>query len=122
MAAFRNQARAYYIAGLAYSNSGDFEQSAASLREAIALSKRFGGDPNADLPRYYAYQAQAENNLRQYAAAEQDFRNALKYAQITSGDEDVDTIQTEARLGMFLVLTSRPKEALGYLQKAKELV
>ena len=45
----------------------------------------------------------------------------MKYAQATSGDEDVDTIQTEARFGMFLVLTSRPKEALAYLEKAKQV-
>ena len=115
----KEQAQAYYIAGVSYANSGEFEQSAVSLGEAIALSKRFDGDPNADLARYYAYQAQAENSLRKYAAAERDFRNALKYAKIMSGEEDVDTIETGSRLGMFLVLTSRPKQALEYLEKAK---
>ena len=114
----REHAQAYYIAGLSYANSGDFAQSAASLRQAIALSKRFAGDPNPDLPRYYAYEAQAENSLRQYAAAEEDFRNALKYAQAVVGPEDVDTIETESRLGTFLMLTSRPKDALPYLENA----
>ncbi|HLK19919.1 MAG TPA: tetratricopeptide repeat protein, partial [Bryobacteraceae bacterium] len=36
-------------------------------------------------------------------------------------EEDVDTIETGSRLGMFLVLTARPKEGLEYLEKAKEV-
>jgi len=63
----------------------------------------------------------AHVHLTQYAAAERDFRSAFKYAQATSGDEDVDAIQTGSRLGMFLALTSRPKEALTFLEHAKDI-
>ncbi|HLK20016.1 MAG TPA: serine/threonine-protein kinase, partial [Bryobacteraceae bacterium] len=64
-------ARAYFVLGLAYSNSGDLEQSAVAFDETIKLSKRFSGDPNSDLARFYAYRAQVENSLRKFGEAEQ---------------------------------------------------
>jgi serine/threonine-protein kinase len=111
---------ALYVAGMSYLDAGDSRHAAGILREAIPLSKKLSGDPNSDLPRYYSFQAEAETNLREYAAAEADYRTALKYAVALGGDEDVDTLETESRLGMFLVLTSRPRAALVYLQKAKD--
>jgi serine/threonine protein kinase len=110
---------ALYLAGLSYATADRNDSAVAALREAIALSKKFNGDPNADLPRYYAYQAQAEMDLNQYPAAEEDYQAAYRYAKALNGDEDVDTIETESRLGTFLVLTSRPQEALPYLERAK---
>ena len=110
---------ALYLAGISYANADRNEPAVTALREAIAISKKFNGDPNSDLPRYYAYQAQAELDLNQYPAAEEDYQEAYRYAKALNGDEDVDTIETESRLGTFLVLTSRPQEALPYLEKAK---
>ena len=111
---------ALYVSGVASSAAGENEQAAVHLREAIALSKKFNGDPNLDLPRYYAFEAQAENELNQYAAAEGDYRAAFRYAQKLNGDQDVDTLETESRLGTFLVSTSRPRLALPFLEKAKD--
>jgi serine/threonine-protein kinase len=112
-------AHALYLAGISYSSANRNDSAVTALREAIALSKRFNGDPNTDLPRYYAYQAQAELDLNQYPAAEEDYQAAYRYAKALNGDEDVDTIETGSRLGTFLVLTCRPREALPYLEKAK---
>jgi len=111
--------QALYISGVTSSTAGQNEQAAAHLREAISLSKHFNGDPNLDLPRDYAYEAQAENELNRYSDAEEDYRAAFNYARALNGDQDVDTLETESRLGTFLVSTSRPKQALPYLEKAK---
>jgi eukaryotic-like serine/threonine-protein kinase len=112
---------ALYTAGVSYSTVGDDADALPVLREAIAVSKKCAGDPNSDLPRYYAFQAQVENELHEYAAAESDFRNAFQCARTLGGDQDVDTIETESRLGTFLTLTSRPRQALPYLEKAKDV-
>jgi serine/threonine-protein kinase len=111
---------ALYLSGISHLNAGNNQQAAAAFREAITLSKRLSGDSNADLPRYYAFQAQAEYSLNDFASAEADYRNALRYAQKLYGEDDVDTLQTESRLGTFLAATSRPQEALPYLEKAKD--
>jgi serine/threonine-protein kinase len=111
---------ALYLSGIAHLNAGENQEAATALREAIALSKRFNGDPNADLPRYYANQAQAENGQNDFAAAEADYRSALNYAQKLNGEDDVDTLETEMRLGTFLAASSRVREALPYLERAKD--
>jgi len=72
--------QALYISGVTSSTAGQNEQAAAHLREAISLSKHFNGDPNLDLPRDYAYEAQAENELNRYSDAEEDYRAAFNYA------------------------------------------
>jgi serine/threonine protein kinase len=114
----RDFATALYTAGFAYISAGQFADAEQALSEAIVLSKRLNGDPNPDLPRYYAYSAEAQMALMHYAAAEHSYRQAYQYAKGLGGDEDVDTLETESRLGTFLVLTSRSKEALPYLEKA----
>jgi tetratricopeptide (TPR) repeat protein len=111
---------ALYQAAMEHLTLGNNAAAEKNLKEAISLSKRFDGDPNSFLPRYYAYEAQAELEQMQYVAAEQSSRLALKYALAMGGEEDVDTLETESRLGMFLVHTGRSREALPYLQKAKD--
>ena len=110
-----------YLAGVSYVTAGEDAQAEKALDEAISLSKRFGGEPNPDLARYYAYKAQAAHNQMRYSMAEESYRLAMKYAQQLGGEEDVDTMETESRLGTFLVLTSRSREALPYLQKTKDI-
>ncbi len=109
---------ALYTAGLPLLRAQLFTESARSLEEAIQLSKRFGGDPNPDLPRYYATAAEPQMALMNYRAAETDYRQAHQYARQLGGDDEVDTLQTESRLGTFLALTSRPALAITYLAKA----
>jgi serine/threonine-protein kinase len=111
-------ATALFTAGFAYMSAGQFSDAASVTQEAIQLSKRFNGDPNPDLPRYYSHAADAHLALMHYEQAEQSYREAYRYARLLGGEDDVDTLETEARLGTFLVRTSRSKEALSYLEKA----
>jgi tetratricopeptide (TPR) repeat protein len=114
-------AEALYLAAVSHINLGEHAQAEAALNEAISISKKFDGYPNSSLARYYAYVAEAQNFQMRYSAAEQNFKLALKTARGVGGDEDIDTLETESRLGTFLATTSRPREALSYLQKAKDV-
>ena len=95
-----------------------YGEASQSLDEAIQLSKRFNGDPNPDLPRYYAHSAESKISLLNYAAAEDSYQRAYQYARKLGGDDDVDTIETESRLGTFLMLSSRARQGLPLLAKA----
>ncbi|HEX5324083.1 MAG TPA: protein kinase, partial [Capsulimonadaceae bacterium] len=110
---------ALYMLGVNSATAGQNEQAVAYFREAITLSKRFDGDPNSSLARFYTFQAQAENDLSRYPAAEQDYRSAVHYAQVLVGDDGVDMLESESRLGTFLYTTSRLREGLTYLERAK---
>ena len=114
----RDYATALYTAAFAYISAGDFADAETVSNQAILFSKRFDGDPNPNLPRYYARDAEAQTTLMHYSAAEQSYRQAYQYARRLGGDEDVDTLETESRLGTFLMLTSRSREALPYVEKA----
>ena len=111
-------ATALYSAGIAYLFSARSADAERSFDEAIRISKRFNGDPNSDLPRYYANQAQAQMELMRYGPAEQSYLKAYGYARKLGGDFDVDTLETESRFGTFLMLTSRSRAALPYLRQA----
>ena len=110
--------RALYQQGIADINIADYPRAAKALAEAISLSKKFDGDRNPNLSRYYAYQAEAESGQLRYDLAERSLRTALHTAQTIGGDDEEDTIQTESRLGTLLVSMSRPLEGLGLLEKA----
>ncbi|HWC98772.1 MAG TPA: protein kinase [Candidatus Sulfopaludibacter sp.] len=110
--------RALYQQGIADLNVADYPGAAKAIAEAISLSRKFDGDPNPSLARYYAYQAEAESSQLRYDLAERSLRTALHSAQAIAGEDDEDTIETESRLGTLLVAMSRPREALPLLQKA----
>jgi serine/threonine-protein kinase len=109
---------ALYVAGLAYERSGEFAKSVSALDEAIAVSKRIDGDPNESLPRFYAHSAGAHEELGQYDSAERGYTLAYEYARKLGGDTDIDTLETESRLGSYLIDTSRFEQGLRLLQKA----
>jgi serine/threonine-protein kinase len=114
----KDYATALFTAAFAFITAGLDAEAEQGMSEAIVLSKHFNGDPNPDLPRYYAYDADAQASLMHYADAEKSLRAAYRYARALGGDADVDTLMTEARLGGFLASTSRYKEGLPYLQAA----
>lgn len=111
-------AEALYEKSLAHSTLRQPQQADAAITEAIAISRKLKGDGNTELPRFYAYQGEIRQQLMQFAAAEESFRSAFAIARQLKGRDDVDTIETELRLGIFLFYTSRPAEGLSHLRSA----
>jgi len=92
------------------------------LKEAIQLSIKIDGDPNINLARFYAYLGQTQQDLAEFAAADESLRKALDAARKLNGEDHVDTLETELRLGAFLVATSRTAEGLEHTARAKDLL
>lgn len=90
--------------------------------EAVQISRKLDGDPNSNLIRLYAYQGQTQQTLMEFSAAEDSLRRAASAAKKINGDNHVDTLETELRLGLFLVATSRTSEGLQHLERAKDIV
>ncbi len=100
---------------------GQNREAAAALAEAIEVTRETRGDPNPSLPRYYAYLGEAQYHLEEFAAAEHSLRRALETARAVNGEDHVDTLQTEFRLGRFLYETGRTREGLSVLADARSL-
>ncbi|HUK46723.1 MAG TPA: protein kinase [Terriglobales bacterium] len=91
------------------------------VTEALQRSIKLQGDPNPNLARFYAGQGQIQQELMEFAAGEDSMRRAAEAARKVNGDDHVDTLETELRLGYFLVATSRPWEGLEHIERAKEI-
>ncbi len=113
---------ALYGEGLLHNGRAEYGQAAAVLQEAIGISRKLEGEPNPSLPRLYAYLGESQNDAMEFAEAERSLRAALAAATAVNGENHVDTIQTTLRLGVFLGHTSRPFQALQYLQTARDKV
>ena len=92
------------------------------LKEAVQVSIRIDGNPNSSLARFYAYLGENQQNLTEFADAEQSLRGALLAAKKFNGEDHIDTLETEMRLGQFLVTTSRTAEGLEHLERAQEIL
>jgi serine/threonine-protein kinase len=92
------------------------------LKEAIQRSAKLLGDPNGSLPRFYAYLGQTQQDLTEFAAADESLRKALQEARKLNGEDHVDTMETELRLGAFLSATSRTTEGLEHVERAKQIL
>ena len=108
--------------GVVFSLLEQPRQAEPLFAEAVQLSIKILGDPNRDLPRFYAYQGQTQQELMEFAAAEASLRGAALAAQKINGDDHVDTLETELRLGLFLVGSSRTQEGLQHIERAKDIV
>jgi serine/threonine-protein kinase len=108
--------------GLIYNQLNERRLAEASYSEAISISKSTKGDVNAKLPRLYADLAESQHYLQEFVAAEQSYRSGLEIARNLKGEEDMDTIQLESRLGYFLSGISRIREGLAHIKHAMELV
>ena len=115
-------AEALYWKGLLLTTLRKGREAEPVLKEAIQVSARIDGDPNANLPRFCAYLGQDQQDLTEFAGAEQSFRKALEAARKFNGEDHIDTLETEMRLGIFLVATSRTSEGLQHVEKAKEIL
>jgi serine/threonine-protein kinase len=92
------------------------------LKEAIQQSIKIDGDPNINLARFYAYMGQTEQDLTEFAAADESLRKALDAARKLNGEDHVDTLETELRLGAFLVGTTRTAEGVEHTARAKDIL
>jgi len=100
---------------------GRWQDSRDDIRQAIDIVERTDGPRAPELTQYYAYLAEAEFGLDDYASAENSYRRALAAARAVNGDHHVDTLQAELRLGKFLVDTGRMQEGLHDLRAARDL-
>jgi eukaryotic-like serine/threonine-protein kinase len=117
-----NLAEALYVEAIQLTTMGQPRQSEPLLKEAVQLSIKLDGDPNANLPRFYAYLGQNQQELTEFAGAEESLRRALLAARKINGEEHIDTLETEMRLGIFLGATSRTAEGLEHIEHAKQIL
>jgi serine/threonine-protein kinase len=113
--ALSREARSENAAGLA-------ADSIASYKRAIEVSRVVDGDPNPDLPRYYAELSGVQYFHQDIADAERNGREALQEAKALHGENHVDVIQCEMRLGRLLADTGRTREGMQLLAAAKRQV
>jgi len=111
-----------YEEGLILSIVGRWRESEPLLAEAVQLSAKIDGDPNTSLARFYAYLGETQEGLTEFAAAENSHRQALSAARKLNGEDHIDTLETEMRLGQFLVGTSRTAEGLQHIERAKDIL
>jgi len=112
-------AESLFVLGMAEHNLAQDHEAIASLARAVAVSRAVDGAPNPNLPRYYAYLGQYQYRGQDIAAAETNARLALQMALAVNGDNHVDTLETEMRLGRQLFDSGKTQEGLALLLSAK---
>ena len=115
-------AEALYEEALLLPMLGRSRESEPLLKEAIRLSNKLEGDPNATSPRFYAYLGEIQQDLTEFVDAEDSLRKALQAARRLNGEDHIDTLETELRLGIFLGATSRTAEGLEHIERAKQIL
>ena len=103
-------------------NSGLDKDAVASYLRTIEISRSIDGDNNPDLPRYYAELAEIQVAHHDIVEGERNARNALLVAKAINGENHVDVVQCEMRLGRLLADTGRLQEGMALLQSAKQKV
>lgn len=93
-----------------------------SYQRAIDISRKTDGDSNPDLVRYYAELAELQYAHMDIAEGERNARTALQSAKALHGEDHVDVVQCEMRLGRLLFDTGREQEGLELLDSAKRKV
>ena len=99
-------AEALYEEALLLPMVGQSRQAEPLLKETIQVSAKLEGDPNVSLARYYAYLGQTQQDLTEFAAAEDSLRRAVEASRKLNGEDHIDTLETELGLGAFLSATS----------------
>ncbi|MEP7098420.1 MAG: protein kinase, partial [Dokdonella sp.] len=102
--------------------SGLDKDAIKSYKQAIAVSRKSDGESNPDLVRYYAELAEIQVAHLDIAEGERNARNALQSAKAINGENHVDVVQCEMRLGRQLFDTGREQEGLTLLDSAERKV
>ncbi len=92
------------------------------LGEAVQLSVKLEGDTSPRLSRICAFRGEVQQQLMEFAAAEESLRRAATVAQKVNGNDHVDTLETELRLGAFLAATSRTRAGLQHIEHARDIM
>jgi serine/threonine protein kinase len=109
------------LLGQAQEHRQKHSEAIATLSDAIAAANALQGEARGPLPAIYAYLGSAQRNNMDLSGAEKSTRLAVETARALKGEDHVDVIQTEYRLGVFLAQTSRPLEGLKKLKQAVDL-
>jgi serine/threonine protein kinase len=115
-------AESLYQEGVLFADNAQPRQAEPLLAEAVQASARVDGDPNPSLSRFYAYLGQTQQSLTEFPAAETSLRKALEVSRKLNGEDHVDTLETELRLGIFLGGTARTTESLQHIERAKDIL
>lgn len=102
--------------------SGLDSDAIASYERAIEVSRAADGAANPDLVRYYAELSEMRFFHLDIAGGERDARAALQLATSIHGEDHVDVVQCEMRLGRLLFDTAREQEGLALLASAKRKI
>ena len=108
--------------GIAHDARKEYGEAVTALAEAGQIAATLPTGARRTEPIIHAYLAEALFNLNDLAGAERSYRQAWQAARTLRGEEHEDTVQTQQRLGSFLVNTGRPEEGLRLLAGAKDLV
>jgi eukaryotic-like serine/threonine-protein kinase len=98
-----------------------YSEAISSLSQAADIANALQGEARRPLPAIYAVLADAQRHVLDFSGAEHSLRLAIELARSLKGDESVDVIQTQWRLGVFLVQTSHPSEGLALLKESTDL-
>jgi tetratricopeptide (TPR) repeat protein len=115
-------AESLYVEGAALNNLGRRREAEQVAAEACQVSIKLKGDPNPSLPRFYSFLGDTQQELLDFEAAEQSLRHAAIAAQKLNGDDHIDTMETELRLGGFLAGASRTHEGLQHIERARDIL
>jgi serine/threonine-protein kinase len=98
-----------------------YAEAAVTLAEAAKIALTLPAEARRPLPSIYAMLGEAQRKLLDFSNAEKSSRQALRLARELKGEDSIDVVQTEWRLGILLAQTSRPVEGLQFLQQALDL-
>jgi tetratricopeptide (TPR) repeat protein len=98
-----------------------FPEGVATLSRAASVANSLQGEARRPLPAIYAVLAEGQRHLLDISGAEKSGRLAIQVARTLKGEDSVDVLQTQWRLGNFLVQTSRVQEGLDLLKKSVDL-
>jgi serine/threonine-protein kinase len=114
-----NLAEALFTRALGEHNTGLDREAIASLSRAVEIARTTEGGLNPSLPRYYAYLAQYQYRELDVDAAETNARLALQIAIAVNGEDHVDVLQSELRLGRILFDSGNTREGFEILRSAE---
>ncbi|HZS55562.1 MAG TPA: serine/threonine-protein kinase [Bryobacteraceae bacterium] len=114
-------AGALYYEAVIYSYNDEDAKAQPLLAEALAVAQKLSGSLDPNIPVYASALAEADESLMRSRSAEENFQLAWNVAKKLNGEEHVDTIETEARLGRFLANVGRYREAVQHLGHATDV-